>query len=134
MKPDSAAGSAKRPAPSVPPLVSGKIKFNTSEGFEFIDPALITHIKGENNQCAICLTDKPGPLIVSYTMKELFDKKLLDPAVFLRVHKSYIVNTRYARRYLKEEGGKIILNHSDIEIPVSNSYRNEVMARIHAMN
>jgi DNA-binding LytR/AlgR family response regulator len=67
-------------------------------------------------------------------MKELFDKKLLDPAVFLRVHKSYIVNTRYARRYLKEEGGKIILNHSDIEIPVSNSYRNEVMARIHAMN
>ena len=134
MKPESTAGAQQPAAQPVPPLVSGKIKFNTAEGFEFISPAQIEFIMGADNQCALSLLDKPMPLIVSYTMKELFEEKLLDPAIFLRVHKSYIVNTNHAGRYLKEDGGKLILNPTATEIPVSDTYRDEVMARIHAMN
>ena|SRR3569832_133364 len=130
----NAGGNSALSSPAPVPLVNGKIKFSIAESYEFIDPDEIKFIKGADAQCELHLTDKATPLIVSYTLKRLFEEKVLDPAMFLRVHNSYIVNTNKVRRYIKEDGGTIILNGTDTGIPVSDKYRNEVMARIEAMN
>jgi two-component system LytT family response regulator len=48
---------------------------------------------------------------------------------FFRVHNSYVVNLQYAVRYIKGEGGYLVLNN-DISIPVSRNKKEDLLKLI----
>jgi two-component system LytT family response regulator len=63
-------------------------------------------------------------LIVSRTLKDI--EEILDMLPFFRIHHSYLVNLQFAIRYLKGEGGMLVLNN-DLTIPVSKSKKEELL-------
>jgi two-component system LytT family response regulator len=66
-------------------------------------------------------------MLISRTLKDI--EELLDMLPFFRVHNSYLVNLRYAVRYIKGEGGSLVLK-DDITIPVSRGKKEELLKLI----
>ena len=65
--------------------------------------------------------------MVSKTLKEIED--LLNPKIFLRVHNSHVINMNEIHRYVKGEGGYLIMSN-DSSIDVSRSRKDVLMQRL----
>lgn len=87
-------------------------------GMIFIKPAEIVYLKGEGNYTIIQCHDR------AYTSSKTIRnfEELLDPEIFLRSHKSYMVNLNFIERFCQNDGGELILvnNH---RVPVSRRKR-----------
>lgn len=68
--------------------------------------------------------------LVSRPLRE-YDE-LLSAHNFFRVHKSYLVNMNKIKRFVKQDGGAVILSN-ETEIPVSHRKREEFLQRFIAM-
>ncbi|MGZ5244794.1 MAG: LytR/AlgR family response regulator transcription factor [Bacteroidia bacterium] len=91
-----------------------KISVFTSDGIIYISIKDIIHIKAEGSYSIIYLKDQK-PVVASKNLKEF--EKLLPIFRFFRVHNSHLINLRYVEKYVKSEGGKIIMtDKAEIEI------------------
>lgn len=93
-----------------------KVVIPTQNGVKFIDVGDIVFIKADNSYSEL-LTTKGDKHIVSRTLKN-FEDVLKDVPRFLRVHKSYLVNTEFITDYVKSEGGYLVVNNKH-QIPIS---------------
>jgi hypothetical protein len=75
----------------------------------------------------VFIINNQNPVLASYTLSD-FEPKL-NPEKFLRVHKSHLVNMEYVVKYLKGDGGLLILSDSS-EIPVSRSRKEELLEKL----
>lgn len=99
-----------------------KVVFATKDTFEFIKPSNIMYCEALSNYTAIhTATTK---LVVSKTLKEV--EELLLHYNFLRVHRSFLVNPSFIKRYVKTLGGSLIMEN-DIEISISKTRKDAVM-------
>lgn len=87
-------------------------------GLVFIDLNDICYFESQGNYTKVCCTDRV--YTSSKTVKVFED--LLDPDLFVRVHRSYIVNIKKVVRYITDEGGQLILKNN-CSIPVSRRKR-----------
>jgi two-component system LytT family response regulator len=62
-------------------------------------------------------------ILVSKSLKEYAD--LLRPNGFLRTHQSHLVNPKYVKSWLKEDGGVLLLTSGE-KIPVSKPNKEAV--------
>jgi two-component system LytT family response regulator len=62
-------------------------------------------------------------ILISKPLKEYSD--LLKPQGFIRVHQSHLVNPKFVKSWLKEDGGTLLMNNGD-KIPVSKPNREMV--------
>ncbi|MFT3827684.1 MAG: LytTR family DNA-binding domain-containing protein [Chitinophagaceae bacterium] len=76
-----------------------------------------------SNNYAYVLLDSGEKLLVCKTLKEFAG--LLKPYGFVRTHQSHLVNTRFVKSYLKEDGGILLLTDKT-KIPVSKAHRIDV--------
>lgn len=63
-------------------------------------------------------------LLISKTLKE--NENLLHEHNFVRPHKSHLINTKYIKGFLKNDGGYIVMTDGS-EIPVSRRRKEEIM-------
>ena len=103
-----------------------KIALPTLHGYELVPLNNIIFCESSSNYTNIHLNNGQHVLI-SRTLKDIED--LLDMQPFFRVHNSYVVNLQYAVRYIKGEGGHLVLNN-DISIPVSRNKKEELLKLI----
>ena len=103
-----------------------KIALPVLNGLEFIDINSIIKIEGENVYSVFYLSDGKK-MVVSRTLKEV--DRMLSKWNFIRVHKSFIINLKYISRYIKGEGGVVILSDGS-EVEVSRRSKNEFLKRI----
>lgn len=84
-----------------------KIALSTMAGLQFVNLDDVVRIEGESNYCNFFLRDKKKILL----SKKLGDAELLlkDDDHFFRAHKSHIINLRYVDKYVRGEGGEIIM-------------------------
>ncbi|RYD78991.1 MAG: LytTR family transcriptional regulator, partial [Sphingobacteriales bacterium] len=64
-------------------------------------------------------------ILISKPLKEYSD--LLKPQGFVRSHQSHLVNPKFVKSWLKEDGGTLLMNNGD-KIPVSKPNREIVKA------
>jgi len=64
-----------------------------------------------------------GQLLISKSLKEYSD--LLKPHGFVRAHQSHLVNPKFVKSWLKEDGGTLLMDSGD-KIPVSKPNREMV--------
>ena len=64
-------------------------------------------------------------ILISKPLKEYSD--LLKPHGFVRAHQSHLVNPKFVKSWLKEDGGTLLMNNGD-KIPVSKPNREMVKA------
>jgi len=91
-----------------------RITLPTMEGFRFVNIKDIIRCEADNNYTWFIL--KSGEkILVTKTLKE-YDEQLSDMD-FIRVHQSHLVNIKFIDRYIKGDGGTIIMvDGSEVEV------------------
>lgn len=92
-------------------------------GTVYIDAMEITHLEACRVYCIIHMIDSKQH-IVSKPMGDFFDEF---PFYFIRIHRSFVVNTRLVHKKLTKEGYELELKNG-IRIPVSKSYKEDFEA------
>lgn len=92
-----------------------RIPFPTSEGVEFINTADIIRCESEGSYARI-FYGAPKPLFIAKSLRQIED--LISSSDFIRVHQSHLVNARHILRYLKADGGQLVLSDNS-HIPIS---------------
>jgi two-component system LytT family response regulator len=85
-----------------------RLAIPSQEGLQFIELHDIIYLQAESNYTIIHLQSEPK-IVVSKTLKDF--EELLPPAVFLRIHHSYIINKNRITKYIKGEGGQVVMNN-----------------------
>ena len=109
-----------------PTITVQRIALPTMQGLEFIPIESIISCSSSNNYTEFFLKDKKK-LLVSRTLKEAED--MLADHSFLRVHNSHIVNLNAITRYVKGEGGYLVMSDNST-IDVSRSRKELLMQKL----
>jgi two-component system, LytTR family, response regulator len=99
-----------------------KLAVSVKEGVFLFEPENIICLEGVNNYTKLYFINEK-PLMVAKTLKE-YDETLSEHG-FIRVHKSYLVNTRHVKRMDNE--GMLWLS-GNVSVPVSRRKKMEVLA------
>lgn len=88
-----------------------KIVIPTSEGLEFIAIHTILHIESSSNYCKIYFVNGKT-ILVTKLLKDFED--ILLPYRFYRIHNSHLINLKYIEKYIKGDGGQVLLTNGTI--------------------
>lgn len=101
-----------------------KVTVPTLNGYEFIDFEEIIFLQSDNNYTTLHLTN--GKKVVA--SKGLGDfEELLEAYRFFRVHKSFLINLAHIRKYIRGDGGTVVMGDGT-EIDVSRRRKEEFLA------
>jgi two-component system LytT family response regulator len=103
-----------------------RIALPTMQGLEFVPVDSIISCTSSNNYTEFALADKKR-ILVSRTLKEAED--MLAGYSFLRVHNSHVVNLNAITRYVKGEGGYLMMTDGST-IDVSRSRKEVLMQKL----
>lgn len=92
-----------------------KVAFNTSEGIWMVDQDEVVRLESDGSYTFLHLRDR-DKILISKPIGELEPK--LSIGKFYRVHRSHIVNIDFIDKYVREDGGYVLLINGDI-VPVS---------------
>ena len=103
-----------------------KIAISTSEGIEFVPIKNILHIESKSNYSKIYLPENKT-ILVTKILKD-FEEMLL-PYNFYRVHNSHLINLNYIKKYIRSEGGHVMLQDGTV-IDISRRKKEEFLKMI----
>jgi len=98
----------------------------TAEQVQFVKLEEVVRCKGDNNYTQVHLTNGQT-VLVSRTLKEYDD--LLTDKGFVRVHQSHLVNRQHVLKFVKSDGGYLVLKNGDT-ITVSRQRKEAVLNRL----
>jgi two-component system LytT family response regulator len=104
-------------------MLKDKIAVADIEGVELIPHDEIIYCKSDGNYSILSLTGN-RKMTVSKALKYFSNN--LPANQFIRIHKSYLINLNYVKKYLKIGGGELVLTNNDV-LPVSRIYRTELL-------
>lgn len=99
-----------------------RIALPHAKGYKFISVADILYCESESNYTLLHLVSEPN-FTVCKTLGEI--EEILPSSIFLRVHRSYLVNTKKIKEIIKSDGGFLVMENN-AEIPVSRNKKDEV--------
>jgi two-component system LytT family response regulator len=104
----------------------GKIALPTMEGLQMIPVDSIISCESDSNYTIVLLKAKKK-IIVSSTLKEI--EETLEDHSFARVHRSYLVNLNEVEKYVKGEGGYLIMSDGTM-IDVSRNKKELLLKKL----
>lgn len=117
---------AKKMAGIAKQTVHGKIPVPDCDGIELVSPDEIIYCKSDSNYCELNLIGN-RKILASKTLR--YFGEILPEDIFIRIHKSYLVNLKHVKKYMKREGGELLMVNNDC-IPVSRNHRDEILKLI----
>jgi len=103
-----------------------KIAIPTMEGFQLLAAELIISCESDSNYTCLFLKDK-RKIIASRNLKEM--EEILEDYPFIRVHNSYMVNINEVEKYIKGEGGYLIMSDGS-SVNVSRSRKELLLKKL----
>jgi two-component system, LytTR family, response regulator len=95
-------------------LLQDRITVNTGDGLQIIKTEDILFFKGDGVYVQIITSASAKPIIVN---RRLYDfDKLQASSTFLRIHRSYIVNTKHIEKILKGDSGVLLSNQEVLSV------------------
>jgi two-component system LytT family response regulator len=101
-----------------------RVAVPTAEGFELIPAEEIIYCEADDNYTHLFLKNKKK-IIACRTLKEV-EEQLSDFLSFIRVHHSYMVNLNEVNKYVRGEGGYLIMSDGTT-VNVSRSRKEALM-------
>ena len=97
-------------------IVNEKMKFKriaipTNQGLQFVKIDEIIYLEASANYTKFHLCSNII-YTVSKTLKEFED--VLPADTFIRIHNSYVINKNYAEKYIRGDGGQVVLSDGSI--------------------
>jgi len=105
-----------------------KLVLPMMEGLEVVRMSEILYCEAEDNFTIFYFTDG-RKLMICRNLK--FYESALDAFGFFRIHRSFIINLEYIKRYIKGKGGSVVMENSK-EIQVANTKKSELIQRLRA--
>ena len=99
------------------------IALPSSTGLEFVKIADIIYCQSDSNYTHVHISGEKS-MVVSKTLKDV--EELFPEGRFFRVHHSYTVQLSHIRRYLKADGGYLVMSNGD-KVKVSRSKKELLM-------
>lgn len=99
-----------------------KISLICSDGIEFVSPHQVIYFKSEGSYTSVVMENK----------KTLITKQLgimgasLDNHLFFRPHRSYIININHIKKYVRNDGGYLIMSNDD-KVDVSRRKKEQLL-------
>lgn len=103
-----------------------KITLPTGSAYEIVSVSDILHCEAQDNYTRVYLKDGKKYL-VSGTLKHY--EELLADHDFARIHHSHLVNMQHVMRFVKDDGGHVILTDGS-EVEVSRRKKEEFLKRL----
>ncbi len=103
-----------------------KVAMPTMEGLIMIKVNDIITCQSDSNYTIVLLKDRQK-LVVSRTLKDI--EELLEEYSFVRVHHSYMVNINEINKYVKGEGGYLVMSDGST-VDVSRSKKEMLLKRL----
>jgi two-component system, LytTR family, response regulator len=100
-----------------------KISLSTAEGVEFIPTREIFFCEANGSYTDFHLQDG-RKLVVSKNLKEY--ENILQNHRFMRVHNSFLINLQEVKKYVRTDGGYIVMNNDKV-VSISQSKRDEFL-------
>jgi two-component system LytT family response regulator len=95
-----------------------KIPIPTTDGYELLAVADVLYCEANDNYTRFSLRNKKK-MIACRMLKDV-EEQLTDFPFFVRIHNSYIVNMKEVKKYVRGEGGYLIMS-DDSSVSVSRS-------------
>ena len=109
-----------------PAQKTNRIALPTMEGLNIIPADSIISCSSSSNYTILSLKDGKK-LTVSRTLKEI--EEMLEGHSFFRVHHSYLVNLSEVRKYIRGEGGQLIMS-DESSVDVSRSKKDHLLKEL----
>lgn len=106
-----------------------KLSISALDGIYFVNLKDIVRLEADDNYTHLFLKDGQR-LTASKTIKSYDD--LLQSVNFFRVHKRHVINLNYMRKFVKGDGGYIVMD-DDKEIEVSRRRRSAFLEQIRTL-
>ena len=103
-----------------------KIAIPTMEGLQMVAVSSIIHCASDSNYTILLLKDRQR-VVASRTLKEI--EELLEDYSFLRVHHSSVVNLNEVDKYVRGEGGYLVMSDGSA-VNVSRSRKEGLVRRL----
>ena len=105
-----------------------RIVISTQDGVFFRQVKDIIRLDASESYTDFILQSAPPKIIASQNIKK-FEEQFEPYFEFMRVHRSHIVNLNFIDRYVKNEGGYLILQDGS-KISVSKRYKDDLLDRL----
>jgi two-component system LytT family response regulator len=109
-----------------PAPVINKLALPTMEGLQLVTIDTIISCESDSNYTNVLLKNKQK-LVVSRTLKDI--EEMLEDHSFARVHHSYLVNLNEVEKYVKGEGGYLVMSDGSA-IDVSRSKKETLLKKL----
>jgi len=106
--------------------VISRIAIPTMEGLQMLPMDSIIHCASDSNYTILTLRDQQR-VVASRTLKEI--EELLEDHSFLRVHHSSVVNLNEISKYVRGEGGYLVMSDGST-VNVSRSRKESLLRRL----
>ncbi len=103
-----------------------KITIPSHEGIFWVDIEEIIRFEAESNYTHVHIKNK-RKVTVAKTLKS-FEDQLLN-TIFCRVHSAHLINLNEVERYIKGDGGNVILKDTS-NIPISRAHKTELLSKL----
>ncbi|MBL7778644.1 MAG: response regulator [Chitinophagales bacterium] len=104
-----------------------QIALPTMSGLDICRLADVVCFAADESYCEVWMADK-SKKVISRKLGEL--EEILPTHNFVRLHKSYIVNIKHITKYIKGEGGQVVLSNGET-VDVSRRKKEELLQHLH---
>jgi len=105
---------------------SGRIIIDHARGFKLYDPRTISHLEAEGNCTVLHFAD--GTRYLDTRTLRVYEE-LLEPTVFLRVHRSHIIHLDHLREYLRDDGHWAVMRNG-ARIPIARERLSDFLEHV----
>lgn len=104
-----------------------QIALPSMSGLDICRLADVVCFAADESYCEVWMADK-SKKVISRKLGEL--EEILPTHNFVRLHKSYIVNIKHITKYIKGEGGQVVLSNGKT-VDVSRRKKDELLQHLH---
>jgi two-component system LytT family response regulator len=104
-----------------------RLALPTVDGLRMMPVREITYCESEGSYTRVFLQQHTTPLLICRSLKEV--EEVLKDKGFFRAHNSYLINLSYMYKYIKGDGGEIIMTDGR-SVPLSRHRKQEFLTRI----
>ena len=107
-------------------MQSPRIALPSGRGVDFVDASEIIYCNAESNYTHIVLLNGKK-YTMSKTLKDV--EQMLEQLNFFRVHQSYLINFKHLQRYIRDDGGYVVMVDGK-QIPIAKRRKEEFLAKL----
>ncbi|RDY61352.1 LytR/AlgR family response regulator transcription factor [Flagellimonas nanhaiensis] len=105
-------------------LLPSTICLKSYNDYRYLDTSDILYLKSDNNATDFVMKD--GNVVSAFKTLKSFEQRL--PKSFVRIHQSYILNSRYVSRINYGKNICTLRNDREEELPFSKTYKDKIDA------